>query len=395
MILDDEYFTNLKKELLAKQNNEVDEDPVVESAPWCGTGRINPRLAKHKFPRDDDSIYGEDSTSKMQKKGKIEVVDKTKRGNHTLTQAAPINMAEAFGGTVSKPSLAQYGLDKVDIEALCAAHERHLHPPKVAQSQPHFGEKIFAVIPSLGLIAFFGGAILGVISIFNSTLGAYFGKDGPYTTPLIIITIAGFCAPTISDWLENLFYRSPKAVPFPQQKEWDSYQKYIAHQKRYTDYLHTLDLNYWRNMDGYKFEREVTKLYSSLGYSTRHTGSSGDNGVDIELMKDGKRFAVQCKAHNQKIAPKVARELYGVMNAGSYDGAILVTTNGASQNTVNWCNNLPGRPITILDASDLVKMSKSLSSDVRSVVPKEQSITTAEKGIKHVWLELSDEDVPF
>ena len=331
----------------------------------------------------------------------------------SLAQVAPINMAEAFPDPPSKPTLSQYGLENVDLKALEADYNTFKsQESSLVEEKDKKNRRIVRLIILFILVP-------GWITILQTLLLMTIDLQP-------VINISEFIPASLLFALMAWVYGgiaidNPKnkvKVQFPRQKEWDNYQKYLAHQKKYADYLHTLDIKHWRNMDGYTFEREVTKLYSSLGYSTKHTGSSGDDGVDIELAKDGKRYAVQCKAHNQKIAPKVARELYGAMTAGQYDGAILVTTNGASQNTIDWCNGLPGRPIQILDASDLVEMSKSLSTNNSTAASKSPStnkspstLPVSEYDVEKMVLdllgktaptnptpeypELTDDDIPF
>ncbi|MCE2405817.1 MAG: restriction endonuclease, partial [Dehalococcoidia bacterium] len=82
---------------------------------------------------------------------------------------------------------------------------------------------------------------------------------------------------------------------------------------------------HWMSPSGAAFERELATLYRRLGYRVESTPSSGDQGVDLVLRKDGKTTVVQCKGHQDPVGPAIARELLGsiVHFAADYDDAYL------------------------------------------------------------------------
>lgn len=321
----------------------------------------------------------------------------TSKSPRTLGQAFPINMAEAFPGAISKPTLSQYGLEELDLKELEAAYSEYSNPKETKGER--FWGRLFYGIEIFGVIAFFGGTIVGAISIFNSTFNKYFGKDGPYTSYLLVAILAGFVMPLIATTLDSVTSNRKKKAPFARQKEWDNYQKYLVHQKKYKDHLHTLNVNYWRNMGGYRFEDEVTKLFNDLGYSATRTKYSGDGGIDISMEKDGKRYAVQCKAHAKRRPPSEINELLGAMTAKGYDAGFFVATNGVSDKALELCRSLKEKPITVLDAEDLVEMSRALSSEseMEKKIYKPQSKTylAAHNKRSPGYTELTDDDIPF
>ena len=86
--------------------------------------------------------------------------------------------------------------------------------------------------------------------------------------------------------------------------------------------------DYWMSLDGDEFEQELGTLYRYLGYRVESTPSSGDQGVDLILRKNGKTTVVQCKSHQAPVGPAVARELLGSLVASGADNAILACTGG-------------------------------------------------------------------
>ena len=56
---------------------------------------------------------------------------------------------------------------------------------------------------------------------------------------------------------------------------------------------------HWMSLSGREFERELSTLFGQAGYLVEHTPSSGDQGVDLILRKDGQITVVQCKSHRR------------------------------------------------------------------------------------------------
>ena len=122
---------------------------------------------------------------------------------------------------------------------------------------------------------------------------------------------------------------------------------------------------HWMSLSGREFERELGALFLQAGFYVEYTPSSGDQGVDLILQKNGKTTVVQCKSHRNPVGPAVARELYGSFHHFSADSAILACTGGFTQGVKEFVR---GKPITLVSADDLASWGAS--------VVKEQSQTT-------------------
>ena len=115
---------------------------------------------------------------------------------------------------------------------------------------------------------------------------------------------------------------------------------------------------WWRGIDGRGFELGVAKVLTEKGYSVKLTGSSwGDEGVDLVLMKDGKKIIIQCKAHKNFMSAGVVRELYGTLMHQKADEAWLIITSGYYSGAREFA---AGKPLKLLTAWDLMKLPSIL-----------------------------------
>jgi hypothetical protein len=121
---------------------------------------------------------------------------------------------------------------------------------------------------------------------------------------------------------------------------------------------------WWRGIDGRGFELGVAKVLLEKGYSVKHTGSSwGDEGVDLVLVKDGKKIIIQCKAHKSYVSAGPVRELYGTLIHQKADEAWLIVTWGFYIGARTFAF---GKPIRLLTAWDLMNLPPIRPSSVNS-----------------------------
>lgn len=107
-----------------------------------------------------------------------------------------------------------------------------------------------------------------------------------------------------------------------------------------------------------EFEQYVARLFRQKGYKVSLRGRSGDQGVDLELVRPGgKRAIVQCKRYQRAIGPDVVRELYGTLVHERVAHAFLVTTAPISDAARDWAR---GKPITLIDGKLLVETAARL-----------------------------------
>lgn len=108
-----------------------------------------------------------------------------------------------------------------------------------------------------------------------------------------------------------------------------------------------------------QFEEFVAGLFRAKGFQVSVVGRSGDQGVDLKLLRpDGKRAIVQCKRYRSKVGPGTARELYGALIHERAAHAFLITTAEISQSTRRWAR---GKSMTLIDGSTLVQIANALN----------------------------------
>lgn len=115
---------------------------------------------------------------------------------------------------------------------------------------------------------------------------------------------------------------------------------------------------YWLEMDGFRFEKQITDLYTRLGFYARKTKNTGDGGVDIFLVdSDGKNTIVQCKAHKHKVGPHIVRDLYGTMKGARADKAILINLGGFTPGVYKFIEDKMGE-IELKDLEGVLKLQE-------------------------------------
>ena len=86
-----------------------------------------------------------------------------------------------------------------------------------------------------------------------------------------------------------------------------------------------LDCN---SMDGREFEQLVADVLRANGFSSvRLTKASADRGVDVTAIKDGKRYAIQCKRYASKVGNAAVQQVYAGKAIYGCDVAVVVTNS--------------------------------------------------------------------
>ena len=99
-------------------------------------------------------------------------------------------------------------------------------------------------------------------------------------------------------------------------------------------------------MEGHEFEYFCAKLLSEVGFSeVKVTSGSGDQGVDILALKDGTKYAIQCKNYARALSNTPVQEVSaGRLFYGCHVGVVMTNstfTTGSRQladatNVVLW-----------------------------------------------------------
>lgn len=80
-------------------------------------------------------------------------------------------------------------------------------------------------------------------------------------------------------------------------------------------------------MQGEEFEQKLAVLFEQMGYTVRHTGKTGDYGVDLIIEKYGVRTAVQAKRYGfrEKVPESAIQQVFTGAKYYNCQEALAVT----------------------------------------------------------------------
>lgn len=80
-------------------------------------------------------------------------------------------------------------------------------------------------------------------------------------------------------------------------------------------------------MDGFEFEKYVTRLYNKMGYKAHTTKASGDFGADVIAVKGKEKLCIQCKRYTGVVGIEAVQQ--AIASLGYYKGtrAVVVTNS--------------------------------------------------------------------
>ncbi len=79
------------------------------------------------------------------------------------------------------------------------------------------------------------------------------------------------------------------------------------------------------SMTGLEYEHWVSEQLQELGWITRVTKGSGDQGVDVIAEKEGKTVVIQCKKYSSPVGNKSVQEAHAGKGYIDADAAVVVT----------------------------------------------------------------------
>lgn len=112
-------------------------------------------------------------------------------------------------------------------------------------------------------------------------------------------------------------------------------------------------------VDGIDFEHWCAARLEEQGWAVRVSKASGDQGVDIEAMKDGKMVAIQCKRYSQAIGNKAVQEAYAGMMHYRADAACVIGTGGYTASAIELGNSTG---VLLIDAENISEFNYLVES---------------------------------
>lgn len=124
-------------------------------------------------------------------------------------------------------------------------------------------------------------------------------------------------------------------------------------------------LHWLRWLKPAEFEKFVADLFSKLGYKTKVTGGSHDEGVDVVAEKDGIKHYIQCKRYNNStVGVSAVREFYGAITAHlTNDKGYYITTNKFTLEAEKFAED---KPIELIDGARLIEYIRLAEKNEKS-----------------------------
>jgi len=111
-------------------------------------------------------------------------------------------------------------------------------------------------------------------------------------------------------------------------------------------------------VNGIDFEHWCAARIEEQGWNVRVSKASGDQGIDIEAMKDGKLVAIQCKRYAQPIGNKSVQEAYTGATHYRADRAVVIGTGGYTGAAIELAANTG---VILIDAENIASFTELVS----------------------------------
>jgi restriction endonuclease len=131
-----------------------------------------------------------------------------------------------------------------------------------------------------------------------------------------------------------------------------------------------------QDLDPFEFERLVGRMFEGLGYSVTVTKRSGDEGIDLELIRGTERSIAQCKRYRGTVGQPAIRDFYGVLVHEKAVRGYFVTTGQFSLAASTWAQ---GKQIALTDGVDLLS---ALENTGLSPEPRETALPKKVTGLR-------------
>jgi len=80
------------------------------------------------------------------------------------------------------------------------------------------------------------------------------------------------------------------------------------------------------NREGSDFEHLIVRLYNAMGYFSKRTGGSGDQGADVIASKDGVNVLIQAKCYAGSVNNEAVQQAFSALPYHGCSKAVVITT---------------------------------------------------------------------
>jgi hypothetical protein len=109
---------------------------------------------------------------------------------------------------------------------------------------------------------------------------------------------------------------------------------------------------------GIDFEHWCAARIEEQGWYVRVSKASGDQGIDIEAMKDGMLVAIQCKRYAQPIGNKSVQEAYTGATHYRADKAVVIGTGSYTRAAIELANDTG---VVLIDAENIAAFTSLMN----------------------------------
>jgi hypothetical protein len=111
-----------------------------------------------------------------------------------------------------------------------------------------------------------------------------------------------------------------KVLDGKKYKDFVNKLKTTSNKKKYT--IDDVDL-----MNGQEFEKFIAELFAKMGFETKVTKASGDQGIDVIAAKNGDTIGIQAKCYSNTVGNSAIQEVVAGKNYYRLDKAMVITNN--------------------------------------------------------------------
>lgn len=132
-------------------------------------------------------------------------------------------------------------------------------------------------------------------------------------------------------------------------------------------------------MDGHQYEQKCAQYLREQGYTNvTVTRGSGDQGVDITAMKDGKKYAIQCKYYEGNVGNKAIQEVYAGAAFYNCSVAMVITNSFFTKSAKELAKKLKVILVEDINAIKLMESSQAAKS-TEQPTPVRKELTYEER----------------
>lgn len=124
------------------------------------------------------------------------------------------------------------------------------------------------------------------------------------------------------NYLECFNYTRSLLVESFKQKRLEFFMKSLIEVNEPIYTINDIDL-----MTGLEFETFVSSLFNMLGYATKLTKASGDQGIDVIAEKNNYKIGIQAKCYSGPVSNKAIQEVVAGLAYYQLDKGLVVTNN--------------------------------------------------------------------